>query len=54
MPINRGVDGNGPYYRWGTRKKYYYKSGDSVSRKRAYDLAVRQAQAIYSRGYAGE
>ena len=30
MPIHRGRDSNGPYYQWGTQKKYYYKSGDKI------------------------
>lgn len=52
MPINRGRDKDGPYYRWGdSGKKYYYKSGDVKSREKARGKAVKQAQAIYASGY---
>lgn len=51
MPIHRGRDNVGPYYQWGNEKKYYYVSGDIWSRQRAYQRALRQAQAIYAHGY---
>jgi len=51
MPIHRGRDSNGPYYQWGTQKKYYYKSGDKISRNLAYEKARKQAVAIYATGW---
>ena len=36
MPIQKGKDSNGPFYRWGTRgKKYYYftNAGNSTAKK---------------------
>jgi hypothetical protein len=51
MPIRRGHDDLGPYYRWGSQKKYYYIAGNKKSRESAYRKAVRQAQAIYAHGY---
>jgi hypothetical protein len=49
MPINRGKDSKGPYYRWGkSGKKYHYKSGNKESRLRAYNKAKRQMMAIFS------
>ena len=51
MPIHRGKDFKGFYYQWGNQTKYYYVSGDSRSRQQAYDRALKQAQAIYNRGY---
>jgi hypothetical protein len=51
MPITRGKDVNGPYYQWGSQKKYYYKAGDRESRYAAYDLARKQAVAIYASGW---
>jgi ribosomal protein S11 len=47
MPIQRGKDSTGNYYRWGnTGKKYFYKARDAKSRNAAYALAMRQARAI--------
>lgn len=46
MPIKRSKDSKGPYYQYGNSKKYYYKSGDSKSRKKAKRKAIKQAQAI--------
>ena len=51
MPIHRGKDSEGSYYQWGGRKKYYYTPGNVASRERARDKAVKQAQAIFARGY---
>jgi len=51
MPIKRGKDKDGSYYQWGSRTKYYYVAGNKKSRERAYDKAVKQAQAIYASGY---
>jgi hypothetical protein len=53
MPIHRGRDSKGYYYQWGSQKKYYYIPGNIQSREKAYNKAVKQAQAIYSHGYKG-
>lgn len=51
MPIVRGFDKEGCFYRYGkTGKPYHYKCGDEEARKRAYDKAVQQEQAIISSG----
>ncbi len=54
MPIHRGIDSSGPYYQWGTRKKYYYKSGNKRSRESAKKRAIKQMKAIFSSGYKGK
>ena len=54
MPIHRGKDSKGSFYRWGDRKKYYYKSGNATSRTRALKKAQLQARAIYASGYRGK
>lgn len=47
MPVERGRDTTGPFYRWGKHgKKYYYRSSDHLSREMARALAVKQGQAI--------
>lgn len=47
MPVQRGSDSNGPYYRWGdSGKKYYYTSNSVTSRENAKDKARRQGAAI--------
>ena len=52
MPIKRGTDTKGSFYRWGSRgKKYYYKTGNTSSRNRAKQKAQRQARAAYASGY---
>jgi hypothetical protein len=51
MPIKRGKDSRGPYYRYGSRKKYYYKSGSKRSRDIAYKKAHRQMVAILATGW---
>jgi len=53
MPIHRGKDSKGPFYQWGHRKKYYYKSGNKKSRERAKKLATQQMRAIFASGYRG-
>ena len=51
MPIKRGFDSEGCFYRYGdTGKPYHYKCGDEQARKRAYDKAVQQEQAVISSG----
>ena len=52
MPINRGRDSTGPFYRWGNQKRYYYISGDAQSREKAKAKAYKQAKAIYASGYS--
>jgi len=54
MPIHRGKDSKGPFYQWGTQKKYYYKAGNVKSRKLAYEKAKKQAVAIYASGWKGK
>jgi hypothetical protein len=52
MPVHRGIDSKGSYYRWGkSGKKYYYKVGSSTSREKAKAKAHLQARAIYASGY---
>ncbi len=47
MPIHRGKDKNGPFYRWGeSGKKYYYKPNNVESREAAHKKAWAQARAI--------
>lgn len=51
MPIHKSNDLEGPYYQWGNQKKYYFDPKKILSEMKAYEKAVRQAQAIYSSGY---
>lgn len=51
MPVHRGKDKKGPFYQWGSQKKYYYISNNSLSRKKAKDKAYKQGIAIYANGY---
>lgn len=53
MPIRKGKDKNGFYYRWGNQKKYYYDPYSLYSENQAYSLSVQQARAIFSSGYKG-
>lgn len=47
MPIKRGTDSKGSFYRYGeSGKKYYFKAGDPTSRANAKKKAGKQAQAI--------
>lgn len=47
MPLKRGVDQYGSYYKYGsTGKKYYYLVHSKHSRKIAYNKAKRQGVAI--------
>lgn len=48
MPIHKGRDKGGFYYRWGNRKKYYYTPGNE---QEAYEKARKQAAAIYASGW---
>lgn len=50
MPVQRGKDSNGPYYKWGQNgKRYYYSSGNTSSRTRAHHKAEKQGRAIQFR-----
>ena len=54
MPVRRGTDSKGCFYKWGNYgAKYYYKSGSAVSRENAKKKANKQARAIYASGYKG-
>ncbi len=54
MPVERGRDRDGPYYRWGPHgKKYRYRAGDVRSRDAAKARAARQGQAAHAHGYTG-
>jgi hypothetical protein len=53
MPVKRGRDSKGPYYQWGSQKKYHYKPGDEAARKRAKRKAEKQGQAARASGYRG-
>ena len=47
MPIQRGNDSHGSFYRWGTTgHKYYYKTNNSRSRENAKEKARRQGIAV--------
>lgn len=46
MPVTRGHDAKGPFYRWGHQKRYYYVSGNAASRKKALMKAEKQGRAI--------
>lgn len=46
MPVRRGKDSKGSFYRWGSGKKYYYKTGSDSSRKKAKKKAAIQGHAI--------
>ena len=47
MPVERGRDSKGPYYRWGDEgKKYHYTPGDEDSREKAKRRAAKQGRAI--------
>lgn len=50
MPVQRGKDSKGPFYRWGNSgAKYHYKSGSERSREIARVKASRQGRAIKMR-----
>lgn len=54
MPVERGKDSQGPYYRWGkSGKKYHYESGNADSRDRAKERAKKQGRAARASGYGG-
>lgn len=46
MPVHRGRDSSGSFYRWGQRgKKYYYTTNSQNSRDNAKEKALRQGRA---------
>jgi hypothetical protein len=50
MPINRGHDAEGPFYRWGVKgKKYHYKTDDKKGREKAKAEARKQGRAAKAR-----
>ncbi len=52
MPIMRGKDSKGCYYRFGdSGKKYHYECGNEAARKRAMRKAAEQEAAIRASGY---
>ncbi len=53
MPITRGKDSKGCYYRWGKQAKYYYAVGSKVSRDAAWKKAQAQHVAAIIHGYKG-
>lgn len=54
MPVIRGKDKRGYYYRYGDNgKRYYYRKGHPSSRTRAKNKAKRQGYAIKARQGAG-
>lgn len=49
MPVQRGSDSGGPYYRWGSKgKKYHYESGNPRSAAAAKASARRQGKAAHA------
>jgi hypothetical protein len=52
MPIYRGKDEAGYFYRWGKHgKKYYFDPHNPSSAKEAKNKAGRQARAAYAHGW---
>lgn len=50
MPVQRGTDARGPFYRWGeTGKAYHFMAGSPTSRRMARQKAERQGAAIERR-----
>lgn len=47
MPLKKGRDSTGNYWKWGDRgKKYYYDPKSKVSNEDAKKKAIKQAVAI--------
>lgn len=50
MPVRKGKDSKGPFYRWGrTGKKYHYKPNSKASRESAKGKARKQGRAVRAR-----
>ncbi len=50
MPVRRGQDSQGPYYQWGSGRKYHYTAGNPRSRNAARAKAERQGRAARAAG----
>ena len=49
MPVQRGMQDNKPFYRWGkTGKKYFYTPNNVKSREDAKKKALTQGRAIHA------
>ena len=49
MPLHRGHDEKGPYFKWGKHgKKYHYKAHNERSRTLAKEHAERQGRAEHA------
>jgi len=47
MPIQKGIENDKPYYRWGDKgKKYFYVAGNKLTRDYAKEKALKQGKAI--------
>jgi hypothetical protein len=46
MPVNKGKDTKGNFFRWGNQKKYYYIARNKESRYKAFIKAKTQGIAI--------
>lgn len=54
MPTRVGRDSEGTYARWGHRgKKYYFRAGDPMARRRAIRRANRQGAAVRASEWVG-
>lgn len=51
MPVRQGKDSHGSYYRWGSRKKYYYDPKSKRSRDLARQKATKQGIAVHASGW---
>lgn len=50
MPIYHGIDGIGPYFRYGhSGKKYHYSKINDRGKEDAYNNAVLQMRAVHAR-----
>lgn len=51
MPVKAHYTSSKAYYQYGSQKKYFYKPGDLVSRKKALKKARLQERMIKLSGY---
>jgi len=51
MPVRKGKDQKGCYYRYGSQKKYHFKCGSKSGASRAKRKAEKQGKAIRSTGW---
>lgn len=55
VPVMRGTDERGPFYRWGrSGTRYRYTVGNAASRKRARDRALLQGRAAQRKAPASD